>query len=253
MALVAGSVVIAGCGRLDFDRVELIAADVAPIGHDEDGDGLGDTADPCPHVSGDDGDRDGDGVGDACDPDPAVAGDRIRVFSTLRAGDHPFADISPLVQEDDGLSYAGDITGLNLLLPLANGRFEIGFDIRALVGTGQHQIASGVEAGTQPYYFTELNENVTGLKDVAVVSYDATNGYQFLGSVPHGGMHPGAGILRFDVATSPPTFTVVAGWVGELYTATASTPEFSGGTGITVVFNGLDFVMRYVVMIDSAP
>ena len=56
-------VLLAACGRFDFDPLG---------GHDEDGDGIPDREDPCPHVPGDRSDRDGDGVGDACDPNPDV-------------------------------------------------------------------------------------------------------------------------------------------------------------------------------------
>lgn len=56
--------------------------------HDEDGDGVVDAADNCPHVrnpdQADDGERAAgalaDGVGDACDPQPALAGNAIAMF-----------------------------------------------------------------------------------------------------------------------------------------------------------------------------
>jgi hypothetical protein len=38
--------------------------------HDEDGDAVGDTCDPCPLDAGTTGDADGDGIHDACDPGP---------------------------------------------------------------------------------------------------------------------------------------------------------------------------------------
>lgn len=43
---------------------------------------------------------------------------------------------------------------------------------------------------------------------------------------------------------------MVAGWTGELYSATAATAGFVGGSEIVIVVNGLDVVLRYVVIID---
>jgi hypothetical protein len=76
----------AGCGRFSFDATAGASDDAAggdgagpdappcldPIGHDEDGDGVLDGCDGCPHLPDPlQLDGDGDGVGDACDPDPA--------------------------------------------------------------------------------------------------------------------------------------------------------------------------------------
>lgn len=247
IGIVACSLLVAGCGRIEFG--EVVAADAGLLGHDEDGDGITDALDPCPHVGGDAADADGDGVGDACDPAPAIGGERFRVFSTLQAGDHPFTSIDEVAQQDDSLRFAGASLSLRIPLALAKARIELGFEIRALIGAGQHQVASGVENASPTYYFVELNDLLSG-ETVAVVSFDTINGYVALDSEPHGGVHPGVGILRYDVATSPPSFSVVAGWTGELYSAAAATPAFVGGSEIRVVLNGLDVELRYVVVID---
>ncbi len=242
---------LAGCGRFGFDgepEIDAPPMDVASIGHDEDGDGIGDGIDLCPHVAGDGADGDGDGVGDACDPAPASGGDRIRMFSTLAAGDHPFRELGPLVQEADGLRFTGVTLDLDIEMPLSNGRFELGFEILGRVGMGQHQIASGVQSA-DPYYFVELNENF-GAMNVAITSYDGINGYVNHDRVMTAGVHPGVGLLRYDTSTAPQQFRAVVGWVGELYTVSASTPGFTGGTVLRVVVNGLDVVLRYIVIID---
>ncbi|MDB4957479.1 MAG: hypothetical protein JWO36_5048 [Myxococcales bacterium] len=242
-AVVSACLVVAGCGRFDFDEL--------PPEHDEDGDGIPDVSDPCPHVAGGYADRDGDGVGDACDPNPDVPTESFRVFATLMPGDNPFTDAAAFEQQADAVHFSGDTAGMSLEGTLATARIDIGFDILALVGSGQHQVASGIISAVPTYYFVELNESGP-LRDVGVISYDTTNGYQFLGQVDHPGMHPGSGVLRCDaVARAPQTFTVLAGWTDELYTATGPTPEYAGGTSIRFAVNGLDIAIRYVVVIET--
>jgi hypothetical protein len=68
--------------------------DTGPSGHDEDGDGIDDAFDNCPHdanaMQRDQGEtnagRAADGVGDACDPDPDRPGNRILFFDGMHAG-----------------------------------------------------------------------------------------------------------------------------------------------------------------------
>ncbi|NVB81755.1 MAG: hypothetical protein HOV81_25395 [Kofleriaceae bacterium] len=253
--LVVASLVAAGCGRIDF--AEVLDAS-APIGHDEDGDGIGDADDPCPHVAiGERADGDGDGVGDACDPNPTTPGDSWTVFSPLTPGTNPFDDFTDWEQKDDALHVValGSGNAKNLLqsLPLANARLELGFEIREVVGTtmDQHQVAGGLESTDPIHYFVELNENDLGMRDVAIVSYDGTNGYVFHGNVPHGGMHAGRGILRYDARVgSSPTFDLSAGWIGEMYQVSGATPGYAGASQVRWTFNGLDVDVIYVAIIS---
>ena len=75
-------VLMLGCGcRLGFDEHAASPdAGVTMVAHDEDGDGVDDASDGCPHLAGTQTDRDNDGVGDACDPNPDTPIDRIAMF-----------------------------------------------------------------------------------------------------------------------------------------------------------------------------
>ncbi len=110
-------VTAAACGRIQFDAGSDAAADARPA-HDEDGDGLVDERDGCPHISdpGQD-DADGDGVGDACDPNMFVGTERIVVFDPLV---DPAVDLMPTnaVPVLDGESISADTRDGELLVTL---------------------------------------------------------------------------------------------------------------------------------------
>lgn len=246
---------VVGCGRLDFGEVRGLVDSsvdtVQPINHDEDGDGIDDAVDTCPHIGGPNTDTDGDGVGDDCDPHPSTPGDHIGLFSTLEPGTNPFDDITGFTQDADGLHHIGDVS-LFLTRPIGSARIELGFDIVAIIGTGQHQIALGVDRSSSPYYFAELNDNTGGtVHDIAVISYDGVNGYVSLSSTDIPLLHTGRGFHRLDVDATAHSFATVAGWTGEVYSASASTPLYAGGSKLHYALNGLELVLRYIIIIDS--
>ena len=248
---------LVGCGRLDFGEVsdsgvpDGAVDTVQTVGHDEDGDGIDDAIDTCPHMPGSNADGDGDGVGDLCDPHPGTPGDHIGVFSPLEPGTSPFDDITGFSESPDGLHHVGD-TSIYLTRPFGTARIEIGFDILEILGTGQHQIGVGIARTTEPYYFAELNDNTGAtVRDVAILSYDATNGYVALDSVTSPALHTGRGIVRIDADATAHTYAAVAGWEGELFNAMAATPQYAGGIKAHCSLNGLDLVIRYIIIIDS--
>jgi hypothetical protein len=124
---------------------------------------------------------------------------------------------------------------------------EIGFEIESAPTTFQHQIAIGTDSSSLPFYFVELNDNM-GFHDVSVSDYDGTN-YHQLDQQDPGVMHAGLGLIRLTTDGTP-SFTVDAGWVGEMYHATAATPGFTPGVQPKVILNGLELELRYIAVIQ---
>jgi hypothetical protein len=106
-------IVVAGCGRLAFDG-DRVAVDAVrgpdgktcvPSGHDEDGDGIDDACDGCPHIFDPlQPDADGDGVDDACDPNPNTPGDSIVFFD-------PFTTVHSEWMQENGAAPLSDGEG----------------------------------------------------------------------------------------------------------------------------------------------
>lgn len=162
-----------GCGRLAFDAVQ--SASCVPVGHDEDGDGIDDGCDVCPHLADvDQLDDDGDRVGTACDPEPTIARQQIVVFD-------PFTEIGPAwtpikgpVSDGDSLVMSGDYVEINRVIDAHSDRFEIGGEV-----TDTQLAAHGLKIhvvlpGGMRWYYCELFEDAAGL-DVAL-TYTADNG-----------------------------------------------------------------------------
>jgi hypothetical protein len=262
--LYAGLVAATACGRIDFDErraaIDATPAIDAPadmmlsLGHDEDGDGIPDANDPCPHVPGDATDTDGDGVGDDCDVNPTTPSEHWVLFSTMQAGDQPFDDISAFTQEADALRTTTD-AGPNINISLVRARVDVGWEIHAVLGAAgvQHQIAYGFD-DTQmlnsEYYFNELNESTGGTFDAALYAYDATNGYQPLASMDPGMLRTGVGFSRVDMRST--TTNARIGWTpSPLYDLSAATPGYVACDHIRFSFHGLDVSIRYVAIITS--
>jgi hypothetical protein len=247
--VVALLVALVACGRLDFAERTPDATPVA-VGHDEDGDGIPDPMDPCPHVAmGGTTDTDGDGVGDACDPNPTVPSEHWVKFATMQAGDTAFDDITGFTQEADSIR-ASNSPAPYLTMPLGKVRIDMGWVVHSVVGTGQHQVALGVDenTGVAEYYFAELDDNGIGMHYASITQYDSTTGYMGLATMDPGAFHAGAGLTRLDVDT---THTLLTGWTGQMYNLTAATPAYAGGKGIRFALNGIDVSVNYLAIIAT--
>lgn len=251
-----------GCGRLGFDPDEQTIDDAAGgtdatdavTGHDEDGDGVVDANDNCPHLANlDQGDTDGDEVGDACDPQPLTAGEHIALFATLTPGDQPLAlgGDGTWTTAADGLGFTGGFGTLRFDLPLGAARVAFGIDVVGLVtGMGQHQIALGTGDGTNSY-FVQVQDDMGTRR--ATVTHEQSQIYTDLATQPlTSGIRLGPLMLQHTMrAGSPPVVSLDAGWPGDPYQLSADAPLYTGATALQLGINNLELTVRYVVVIRS--
>ena len=129
-------VLVGACGRVDFQllgaardaRVGDGSIGDAPPGdgpaadaflciggttHDEDGDGIRDFCDVCPHIADpDQADTDGDRVGDACDPEPTNPRQSIIVFDPFVSIDSSWTNAGATLGSDEiTIDARGGISG----------------------------------------------------------------------------------------------------------------------------------------------
>jgi hypothetical protein len=158
-------VALVGCGRVSFDDVRDSGATArcSPVGHDEDGDGIDDACDGCPHLFDPaQVDGDGDGVDDACDPNPLLAIDRIAFFDPFTeqrpewtfSGPMPTYDGEHLVFD----TTSGVTTDAFVSVVPAKDLFMIAGRVAA-PGSGAKQLALAAHEDGPATYYCELYDN----------------------------------------------------------------------------------------------
>lgn len=183
----------AGCGRIAFDARGgdggPEAGACVPVGHDEDGDGVDDACDACPHLADDQADLDGDGVGDACDPRPAQPTERIAWFDPFTAEATSWG-----ISGGGSIAYIGDA----IVLSPPSQRLER----PATFGAADHfEIAGRVRAGSSAFRQVAIFARPSGAGSVYCELYEDTTGFDLaLTWSPDGGVTP-----RLDeLPLSPP-------------------------------------------------
>ena len=253
----------AACGRLQFTELPgAAAADApgcAPIGHDEDGDGVDDACDVCPHrPDPDQADRDGDGVGDACDPAPDVARQRLVVFdpfTTLAAPWGREAGGADIESNGDALVLAPAAgEGRAVTRPLGDGRFhfEIGL-ITAPVAPPMLQLAAVIVGrSNQPgIYYCELIEAGDGAT-AAVKLTHTSDGVEFVGLGSRSlqsRLAGGAGRLGFELG--PTTGSCDAVWNAEPARFTGVRPAGTVIERLTIYAETIALEVAYFVQIET--
>jgi hypothetical protein len=238
-ALGALGLVLAGCGRLQFDAASDAGGSsdtdargdafvcVAPVGHDEDGDTFDDACDTCPELANpNQADSDGDGVGDACDLAPTL---QMRTlfdpFTGLRPADWTYAGTE--VFTNDALVYPTITTGS-------------GIDLRQPPGRETYILTGRITAAGSSMHSISLNVFRTGA-DYYCEAYDDGSTLQFLFTYYNGTTYttldgvalPGrldASDFKMTFDHTPPTTTCILEWKGQRYTVTDTNPAISPTT-----------------------
>jgi len=199
--------VLAACGRVDFEARSC-------LGHDEDGDGVADACDVCPHLADDQADRDGDGVGDACDPHPDDAIDHLAYFDPFTAPDDIwlFRESTPTYLGDDldlDATPEGTYFAARFQMPPGTGTFVYGAEIVA-VDPGKAQLSLSAYQGPG-YYYCELDAEAGQGTQLAQTYTRDNASYDRLAMADAADLAPGE--LTMALTTSPATFTCATSWV----------------------------------------
>ena len=251
---------VAAC-RWNFDAVGTDGgpggpdATDAPAGHDEDGDGVPDSTDTCPHVDGDQADRDGDGVGDLCDPAPDTAGEQLVLFDPMITGSG--FEVVSASWEDAGDAYRCDASTefCEIKRPLVfdRGIVEIGVDVVVHVDTApQHQISISLfDTPLDPYDYVEVYETGTSAGYAAVTSFDGTTYLPLTMQAMTSGIHTGRLRLQYAVTAPTPTVGVTARWSPEVYETSVPIANHAAGSFVAISAQGLVVELAYIAAIAA--
>ncbi len=248
-------VLAVGCGRIGFGAAGDGGAGIT--GHDEDGDGVPDIIDVCPHIPGPQVDSDGDGVGDACDPEPANPRQHRLLFAAMTPDDQPF-DIQTgamATQLADAVHIDG-MSGTELqdaVLSYGNVQITVGANIQQLLGADlQHQITispTANTAGPAPYKFIELNEQQPTYSVASIASFDGTTFADVTDAPLSMGMHAGSVQLELTGTTADGVIQLDGGWPGEPYHL-SSAVGWAGSTGCAIDLNNMTIDIDYVFAVS---
>jgi hypothetical protein len=259
--------ILTSCGRVSFDPPSDAASasdaivdsgagsDTSAVGHDEDGDGLDDAADPCPHHPALTPDTDSDGVGDLCDPEPTVGRQAIVKLVTMTATSLPGATQGTWVEAGDEMLFDGaGYASVTISTAFTNGRVIAGLDLQEQVGTPfQHQVAFGggmSASGTS--YFGEISQPM-GQPAVAQLSLVEANVFSVLSTSTIGaGIPLGPATLTIDYSMEATPSVAIVATVGDTnYPHAVSAPLYSGIDYFTIGSNDVRLALRYVLVIST--
>jgi hypothetical protein len=246
---------VAACGRFGFDAqptdVALDAAPCVPVGtHDEDGDGVVDSCDVCPHLAGAQLDTDGDRVGDACDPEVDKPRQRIAIFDPFTSiGD--WTIISTVVLEPDSVRLGGVGQQGSLRRPFVPATDTVVIGARTFaVGTGQRLLAILFkEVADGKAFYCELYEDTNALLQLTY-TLDGTS-FVHPDSVDTPALANGRGALA--AAIDPTSGTCRLAWNDMPFSATGSRPSEIDLQVLALYAENVEVDLDYFLQIRTDP
>lgn len=252
------AVLASGCGRVAFDA----SPDAPPgtrdgsggdgqlLGHDEDGDGIPDPTDLCPHIADvTNADSDGDLVGDVCDPQPQSATQQW-LFFTPMMGATPFdaAPASDWTYNTDDWQYAiSSSATIGHVEMILNVDIWVGLTFEALGGTGR-QAAIIIHSGAAPYWYGEIFDSGTNVH-AAITEYTGSL-YVARSTMNFGASFPlGDATMHYSARSGGP-LTLIAETQSGTGTATYNA-AYVGGVNLFINFGNHAGRVRYVAVVTS--
>jgi hypothetical protein len=245
----AAILAIACCGRVGFDERTCPNA----TGHDEDGDGVDDACDGCPHIADPtQPDRDGDGVDDACDPHPDTPGDKIAFFDPFTAprSAWTFPQTQPTYSGDDlavDVAATGYFSG-ELALFGSNAVYTMGFAILATGGSND-QILIGLDQDGNHSYYCEL---LDAPGSSPAFGYTDNEGGMFnrfdTGSMPALAL---ASEVVLTTTNAPPNAACTTSWPAQPDMLSGAIPPGMTPAYVLVGVDGLRIAIHWFVVITS--
>ncbi len=249
MRVAVVALLVAGCGRIDF-----APTCAAPVGHDEDGDGVDDACDVCPHVADpDQRDSDGDGVGDACDPEPDLPRQTLVDFD-------PFTSLRPewaLVGTPTLLGDALELDAIGDIIELRRA-IDAGTDVLAIGGrivrhgAGETHAGVGIgEDGSMNLFYCELFQSPSEV--VFSFSYTVDDGATYQHGIRPASSDSswtGAGTIALSV--DPANVGCMAVWSGVSYASGGPHPAVPS-QHISLAAVDVELQLDYFVQIRTAP